>query len=122
MLSCALYDRLHAPEIGIPPPPAGIVCVTDYISVVRRFAAKLTLQCHSSSYLAAMGSRKFASTVTKLSISSYQTRKAQQSVPFLFVVCPFPVCRFYLQPNQSAHLEVVLSGDSGQCCSPDLHP
>jgi hypothetical protein len=85
MPSRAFHHRLHAPQIGIPPPPPRIVCVTDYVPVVRRFAAKLTLQCHSSSYLAAIGSRKFAPTVTKLSISSYQTRKAQQSVPFLFV-------------------------------------
>jgi hypothetical protein len=48
MLLDARHHRAHALQIRIPPPPARIVGVADDVSIGRRFAAELTLQCHSS--------------------------------------------------------------------------
>jgi hypothetical protein len=43
------HYRAHALQVWIPPAPPRVVCVADHVSIVRRFAAELTLQCHFSS-------------------------------------------------------------------------
>jgi hypothetical protein len=51
LLPHARHDRAHALQVWIPPAPPGVVCVADYVSVMRPFAAEITLQCHFSSRL-----------------------------------------------------------------------
>ncbi len=45
----ARHDRAHALQVRIPPAPPRVIRVADHVSKMRRFAAKLTLQCHFSS-------------------------------------------------------------------------
>src|SRR5467141_5284899 len=51
MLLHARNDRANAPQVRIPPAPPRVVRVADHVSIVRRFAAEFTLQCHCSSCL-----------------------------------------------------------------------
>ena len=44
-------DGVHALEVWIPAATTRIVRVAHNVAIVRRFAAKLTLQCHFSSCL-----------------------------------------------------------------------
>jgi len=46
MLLHARNDRANAPQVRIPSAPPRVVRVADYVSIVRRFAAEFTLQCH----------------------------------------------------------------------------
>jgi hypothetical protein len=48
---------VHALDIGIPTPPPGIVGVAHNVSIVRPFAAEITLQCHDSSCFSCIFSR-----------------------------------------------------------------
>jgi len=45
----ARHDRAHALQVRIPAAPPRVIRVADHVSKMRRFAAKLTLQCHFSS-------------------------------------------------------------------------
>jgi hypothetical protein len=49
LLPHARHDRAQALQVRIPPAAPRIIRVADYVSIVRRFAAELTLQCHISS-------------------------------------------------------------------------
>jgi len=42
----ARHNRAQALQVRIPPAPPRIVRVADHVSIVRRFAAEFTLQCH----------------------------------------------------------------------------
>ncbi len=46
MLLCAVQKRMHALQVGIPPPAPGVVGVADDVAVVRGLTAKFALQCH----------------------------------------------------------------------------
>ena len=46
MLVHALYDGLHAPQIGIPAASRYVVSVADRIAEARLLAAKFTYHCH----------------------------------------------------------------------------
>ncbi|SRR6266481_5500082 len=45
----ASHHRAQALQVRIPPASPRVICVADHISIMRRFAAKFTLQCHISS-------------------------------------------------------------------------
>src|SRR5882762_444724 len=45
----ARHDRAHALQVRIPPAPPRVIRVANHVSIMRRFAAELTLQCHFSS-------------------------------------------------------------------------
>jgi hypothetical protein len=47
----AANDSVHALEVRIPAAATRVIRVADDVAIVRRFAAKLTLQCHFSSCL-----------------------------------------------------------------------
>jgi hypothetical protein len=49
MLPHARHYGAQALQIRIPSAPPRVIRVDDHISIVRRFAAKFTLQCHFSS-------------------------------------------------------------------------
>jgi hypothetical protein len=49
MLPHARHYRAQALQIRIPSAPPRVIRVADDVSIVRRFAAKFTLQCHFSS-------------------------------------------------------------------------
>ena len=51
LLLHARHHRSHALQVRIPAAPPRVVRVADHISIMRRFAAELTLQCHFSSCL-----------------------------------------------------------------------
>jgi hypothetical protein len=51
MLPRAVYQRVDALQVRIPPSAPCIIRVTDHVAKVRPFAAKFTLQCHCFSYL-----------------------------------------------------------------------
>src|SRR5580698_3170479 len=51
LLLHARHDCVHAFQIRIPPPPARVVRVAHHVSIMRPFAAKITLQCHCFSCL-----------------------------------------------------------------------
>jgi len=46
LLPHARHDRAHALQVRIPPAPPRVIRVADHVSIMRRFAAELTLQCH----------------------------------------------------------------------------
>jgi hypothetical protein len=46
LLARAVYQGTHAPQVGIPAAPPRIIRVTDYVSVLRAFAANLTFLGH----------------------------------------------------------------------------
>src|SRR5229473_8344361 len=49
LLPHARHDRAQALQVRIPPAPPRVICVADHVSIMWRFAAELTLQCHFSS-------------------------------------------------------------------------
>src|SRR5712664_2426706 len=49
LLPHARHNRAQALQVRIPPAPPRVICVADHISIMRRFAAEFTLQCHISS-------------------------------------------------------------------------
>jgi hypothetical protein len=49
LLPHACHHRANALQVRIPPAPPRVVRVADHVSIMRRFAAELTLQCHFSS-------------------------------------------------------------------------
>jgi hypothetical protein len=46
LLPHARHDRAHALQVRIPPAPPRVIRVADHVSIMRRFTAELTLQCH----------------------------------------------------------------------------
>src|SRR6266478_4312094 len=49
LLPHSRHNRAQALQVRIPPATPRVICVADHISIVRRFAAEFTLQCHISS-------------------------------------------------------------------------
>jgi len=49
LLPHARHNRAQALQVRIPPAAPRVIRVADHVSIMRRFAAELTLQCHISS-------------------------------------------------------------------------
>jgi hypothetical protein len=49
LLLHACHYRANALQVRVPPAPPRVIRVADHVSIMRRFAAELTLQCHFSS-------------------------------------------------------------------------
>jgi hypothetical protein len=49
LLAHPCHHGAHALQVRIPPATPRVIRVADHVSIMRRFAAEFTLQCHFSS-------------------------------------------------------------------------
>src|SRR5260370_2806408 len=79
LLPHARHHRAQALQVRIPPAPPRVIRVADHISIMRRFAAEFTLQCHILPASVLFGLGIPARNADKPSSLFYQTLYLRQS-------------------------------------------
>jgi hypothetical protein len=99
LLLHARHHRPHTLQVRIPAPPPRVVGVADHVSIMRPFAAELTLQCHFSSCLIFIWAWVFRSKCrqTKLLILADRLLSAKRAFRAFRVPDGFAVCGVSIQ-------------------------